>query len=163
MELMTITAGMILSMFMNMAEDNRDNGFVYNADLDGNKVATLYCYHANAEGTCISNNKKDHFVYDQQNRVVAKETFRWNELSEAWEPVSRMDYSYTNLSTCIDYAAWNASTQSFDSCKERFVYEGVANHVFNVKQYVKDTKSGEFLLADSFLLMGDAKKLLADK
>lgn len=85
MELTTMTASTILSMFMSMSEVPTTDNFVYNAEMEGDKITAITTYTSDAIEQ-LYNKQKDVYVYDQVGRVVSKEQMVWSESERQWLP-----------------------------------------------------------------------------
>ena len=121
MELTTMTASTILSMFMSMSEVPTTDNFVYNAEMEGDKITAITTYTSDAIEQ-LYNKQKDVYVYDQVGRVVSKEQMVWSESERLWLPSRKWSYSYRLLSTTVDYAHWDAEHQRYGATEQRLVY-----------------------------------------
>lgn len=151
MELTTMTAFTILSMFMSMSEVPTTDNFVYNAEMEGDKITAITTYTSDAIEQ-LYNKQKDVYVYDQVGRVVSKEQMVWSESERQWLPSRKWSYSYRQLSTTVDYARWDAERQRYGATEQRLVYEGMADCLLSVHEYQLDVQ-GQMQLTDQFLMM----------
>ena len=155
-----ITVSTIMSMYMNLTTNVENSKFCYNADIENGCVKSIEVYADN--GDYLKANIKRLFTYDDQNRLVKRETLKWNKKRKAWEKHSCLCYDYTPEGYTVEKRFWDESRNDYAEAKEYSHYTIVMDNVIAVNDYRKDNKSGEFSLAQNTLVMTpDTSKLLA--
>lgn len=75
MELITITAATIMSLFTSIAgTSNSDNRFAYNAEMQDGKVSAIVTY--DNSGKYLTAKTRKQYTYDDQDRVIRKEVMK---------------------------------------------------------------------------------------
>ncbi|WP_163173989.1 DUF3836 domain-containing protein [Bacteroides sp. 51] len=94
--------------------------FVTNDVMTGDLVTSKIIYRQ--DGALYRHMKHD-FKYDDQNRVVEKETFKWDSNKEEWMPYCKIDLTYTSDQVVLNYGKWNKKSKAYNEAQERNVYE----------------------------------------
>lgn len=101
MELITITAATIMSLFTSITgTSNSDNRFAYNAEMQDGKVSAIVTY--DNSGKYLTAKTRKQYTYDDQDRVIRKEVMKWNSDKQEWENYLCMDYTYNAGNTVLD-------------------------------------------------------------
>jgi len=154
METMMMTATMILNMYMNMCGQPVNSDYMYNAEMMDGKVSSICVYEKDLNS--YEQKLKHVYTYDVQDRVVRKETLKWNAVKSEWQNSSCIDYSYEDDGVALTYARWNAKEGKYDSSRQRTEYHYVADSVVGVDEYVWNDGQQELECAQSYLLMSPA-------
>ncbi|MCD8081441.1 MAG: DUF3836 domain-containing protein, partial [Bacteroides sp.] len=88
-----------------------NNSYVTNDVMNGQQVETRFVYQKNNQ--TLSYYMKYHFTYDQENRLASKETFRWNNNTQEWEPQSRVDYTYEEGEIVMENNVWDKKEKRY--------------------------------------------------
>ena len=160
MEIFSMTSATVLAMYMNMVSVNTSSNFAYNAEMQDGKVnAITVCEN---DGKYLHMQKKDVYTYDTQDRVVAKETFNWDEETMKWVPVQLVNYIYTEQSVEVKFSRWNRNEMTYRQPQDRMVYDLIAQNVVGVSQYRWNMELNRYDLASGYVQMQtDLSKLLA--
>lgn len=160
MEIFSMTSATVLAMYMNMVSVNTSSNFAYNAEMQDGKVnAITVCEN---DGKYLHMQKKDVYTYDTQDRVVAKETFNWDEENMKWVPVQLVNYIYTEQSVEVELSRWNHNEMTYRQPQDRMVYDLIAQNVVGVSQYRWNMELNRYDLASGYVQMQtDLSKLLA--
>lgn len=160
MEIFSMTSATVLAMYMNMVSVNTSSNFAYNAEMQDGKVnAITVCEN---DGKYLHMQKKDVYTYDAQDRVVAKETFNWDEENMKWVPVQLVNYIYTEQSVEVELSRWNRNEMTYRQPQDRMVYDLIAQNVVGVSQYRWNMELNRYDLASGYVQMQtDLSKLLA--
>ncbi len=147
MELMTITAAAIMSMYMSAAHSS-NNDFRYNADIQDGRVKTQYVYRET--GNELTPRLRYDYAYDEHDRIASRTTYLWNGLD--WQPAARWSYSYTPSGYAVELSRWNAVRRRFDGATAKTVYtfapDATAAYVTSFAR--RDDRS-DYKLTDSLL------------
>lgn len=160
MEIFSMTSATVLAMYMNMVSVNTSSNFAYNAEMQDGKVnAITVCEN---DGKYLHMQKKDVYTYDTQDRVVAKETFSWDEENMKWVPVQLVNYIYTEQSVEVELSRLNHNEMTYRQPQDRMVYDLIAQNVVGVSQYRWNMELNRYDLASGYVQMQtDLSKLLA--
>jgi len=125
MEMMTITAALIMSTYMNAAQ-NTESEFCYNADIENNHVVSQYVYdraqnqNPTSKAVILTPKKKYDYTYDEDDRLLARTTSRWD--GKEWQPTDRLEYEYSPVGYSIALSRWDAECQNFTEPLAKTVY-----------------------------------------
>ena len=161
MELITITAATIMSLFTSIAgTSNSDNRFAYNAEMQDGKVSAIVTYDNN--GKYLTAKTRKQYTYDNLDRVVKKEVMRWNSEKHEWENYQCMCYTYNADNTVLDMMTWNSSKKAYEQ-SQRMTYSSISQNATGVDCYTWNKSSNMYELNDNYVLLSDyTANLLAD-
>ena len=86
------------------------------------------------------------FIYDENNRVVKKEAYRWSQSAGLWECSFHLKFSYSNQAMTIEYARWNCDKDYYDTYTERAVYTLGDETFASYSYYKKDVSDNDWEL-----------------
>ena len=135
MDLFTITAATILSMYLNT---NGTDKYFYNADMQNDKICTMDVYEADRYDGSLTAKIEYHFTYDEQNRLTEKEAYRWNSLTGQWMHFYRLSYDYNSDGYSLERSDWDTAKQTYDNPTEKSVYKMNADDVVFTFQRIFD-------------------------
>lgn len=98
-----------------MAQDK----FITNDVMTGELLTSKIIYRHNGS---LYNHMKHDFKYDNENRVVEKETFKWDSNKEEWVPFCKINLNYSADQVVMDYGKWNKKEKAYTDAQERSVY-----------------------------------------
>ena len=157
-----ITAPTIMSMFMNLTTDVENNKFCYNAEMEDNRISAIEVYKNN--DNVLSAHIKRIYTYDELDRLLMRETLKWNKRKQTWEKHSCLCYSYSVEGYTVEKRFWDESGNDYAEAKEYSHYTIIMNHVVAVNDYKKDNQTGDYILAQNTLvIMPDTNKLMTMK
>lgn len=99
-----------------MAQDN----FVTNDVMTGDQVTSKIIYRN--DGALYRHMKHD-FKYDSQNRVIEKETFKWDSSKNDWMPYCKTNFTYNSDQVIMEYGKWSKKSKAYTEGIERSIYE----------------------------------------
>ena len=156
-----ITVTTIMSMYMNLTTDVENNKHCYNAEIENGRINAIEVY--DKKGEYITASLKRLYTYDEENRLVMRETLKWNKETMSWEKHSCLCYNYDPEGYTIEKRFWNETKHDYAEAKEYSHYMVLMDNVLAVNSYKLDENSGEFALADNMLVMtSDTNKLLVE-
>ncbi|NDV81669.1 DUF3836 domain-containing protein [Bacteroides sp. 51] len=127
-----------------MAQDK----FVTNDVMAGELVSSKVIYRH--DGMLYRHMKHD-FTYDDQNRVVEKEMFKWDSGKEVWVPCSKIALNYTLGQVEMNLAKWNEKDKMYNEAQEKNVYQmDLANLPIAYQNYKWNERSGEWKIAEDY-------------
>ena len=155
-----ITVTTIMSMYMNLTADTENSKFFYNANIEDGKVVAIEVYNNNGES--LSANLKRLYSYDEQDRLVVRETLKWNKRKMAWEKHSCLAYSYNTDGYTVEKRMWDETKHDYAQANERNRYTVVMDNVLAVNSYKLNKQSGNYDMADNMLIIApDTSRLMA--
>lgn len=155
-----ITVTTIMSMYMNLTADTENSKFFYNANIEDGKVVAIEVYNNNGES--LSANLKRLYSYDEQDRLVMRETLKWNKKSNSWEKHSCLAYTYDADGYTVEKRFWNETSNDYAKAEERNRYIIVMDNVLAVNSYTLNKENGDYVMADNMLIMApDTNRLMA--
>lgn len=155
-----ITVTTIMSMYMNLTADTENSKFFYNANIEDGKVVAIEVYNNNGES--LSANLKRLYSYDEQDRLVMRETLKWNKKSNSWEKHSCLAYTYDADGYTVEKRFWNETSNDYAKAEERNRYIIVMDNVLAVNSYTLNKENGDYVMADNMLIMApDTSRLMA--
>ena len=110
-----ITAATILAMYFNSATIDGSK-YCYNADLSNGQVTTLYVYAQ--KGEQLRNHLEYRYEYDKADRLVQKETLRWDAESQQWRRKSCLCFSYNETGYTVEHCLWDSKLQAYAEADE---------------------------------------------
>jgi len=125
MNLLTITAAVVMSMCMNTAAE-KENVFYYNTEMEGDKVVAKYVYKqvsvpdASSAYLVLEPRRKYDYGYDAQDRLLVRVTHRWD--GRRWHPDSRLEYLYTDSGYTVSLSYWDKGKRCFMSPVSKTTY-----------------------------------------
>ena len=155
-----ITVTTIMSMYMNLTTDVENSKFCYNADIENGRVNSIEVY--DNHGKYITASLKRLYTYDEQNRLVMRETLKWNKKSNSWEKHSCLAYTYDADGYTAEKRFWNETSNDYTKAEERNRYIIVMDNVLAVNSYTLNKENGDYVMADNMLIMApDTNRLMA--
>ena len=92
------------------------------------------------------------FTYDEQNRIVKKETLRWNATKNCWDNTYCLSFAYDDDSMIAEYAKWNKRNMNYDECTGKLVYELNAYMFTSCSYYKRNSPESDWRLESNFLV-----------
>lgn len=155
-----ITVTTIMSMYMNLSTNVENSKFCYNANISDGKVVEMEVY--NKSGEALSANLKHLYTYDDEERLVMRETLKWNKSKMTWEKYDCLSYVYDNEGYTVERRFWNEAKNEYAQAKERSRYTVVMENVLAVDNYVLNQWNGSYEMGEKMLILTpDTEKLMA--
>ena len=149
MELLTLTAAAIMSMYMNAAQNTKSD-YCYNAEIENGRVTTQYVYRETPKA--LTPHRRHGYEYDEQGRLTARTTYGWNTTTDEWQPVCRWLYSYTAAGYSVEIAYWDARHARFAEPTSKSVYALTAfSTVAYVTTYTRKEPGAPYEIAETLL------------
>ena len=92
------------------------------------------------------------FIYDNNNRVVKKETLRWNVVENVWINSYCLTFTFDDDSMITEYTKWNKNNMNYDECTEKIVYKSNANMFASCSYYKRNSPVSDWRLESNFLV-----------
>lgn len=124
--------------------------FITNDVMTGDLVTSKIVYR---QSDGLHRHMKHDFKYDDQSRMIEKETFKWDSVKEDWVPYCKIEFSYTSDQVVMDYAKWNKKAKAYNEEQERSIYELDS---FNIpvayQNYKWNNGDNEWKMVDNIML-----------
>ncbi len=146
-----ITVSTIMSMYMNLVTDVTNTNYCYNAEIENGRVMAMTVY--NNHGLTIDAKVRHEYLYDSEDRLVRKETLKWNSVTASWEKFSCLDYSYDEDSYTVEKMMWDNTRTEYAEAGEYSHYMVLLDNVLAVNSFRKDANTGEYVEAERVLVM----------
>lgn len=117
---MMVLVAMVVTGIAGAELKAQDSEFVTNEITDGDLVTSKVIYRM--DGALYRHMKYD-FSYDDQERMIAKEAFKWNGGTDKWVPYFKITYLYADNEIIMEYARWNERHRAYIDSVEKSVYE----------------------------------------
>lgn len=99
-----------------MAQDT----FITNDVMTGELLTSKVIYRNDGS---LHHHMKHDYKYDDQNRMIEKETFKWDSYKNEWMPYCKIDFTYTSDQVIMNYGKWNKKAKAYNEAIERNVYK----------------------------------------
>ena len=146
-----ITVSTIMSMYMNLVTDVTNTNYCYNAEIENGRVMAMTVY--NNHGLTIDAKVRHEYLYDSEDRLVRKETLKWNSVTASWEKFSCLDYCYDEDSYTVEKMMWDNTRNEYAEAGEYSHYTVLLDNVLAVNAFRKDANTGEYVEAERVLVM----------
>lgn len=146
-----ITVSTIMSMYMNLVTDVTNTNYCYNAEIENGRVMAMTVY--NNHGLTIDAKVRHEYLYDSEDRLVRKETLKWNSVTASWEKFSCLDYCYDEDSYTVEKMMWDNTRNEYAEAGEYSHYTVLLDNVLAVNSFRKDANTGEYVEAERVLVM----------
>ena len=146
-----ITVTTIMSMYMNLTTNVENSNYCYNADIEDGKVKAMVVYDKDGESLCAK--LKRLYTYDEQGRLVKRETLAWNNAKQTWTKNSCLCYNYNAEGYTVEKRLWDDNKNDYASAKEYSSYTIVMDNVMAVNNYKYDKDSGDYKMTDRLLML----------
>ena len=147
-------------MYMNLTTDVENNKHCYNAEIENGRINAIEVY--DKKGEYITASLKRLYTYDEENRLVMRETLKWNKKSNSWEKHSCLAYTYDADGYTVEKRFWNETSNDYAKAEERNRYIIVMDNVLAVNSYTLKKENGDYVMADNMLIMApDTNRLMA--
>ncbi len=153
-----ITAATVATMFFNVASSPVNNGYNYNATMDGDKIVSVNVY--NKDGKYLNNKLQYDYTYDAQNRLTKQVAMRYNSVSGKWENDYVLVYSYEDNGYTLERHDWNKKTMAYNEANEMMVYQMISDNVMAVNTYKKTADDKDFAKVESVTVMNPQHEIL---
>ena len=152
-----ITAAAIFSMYLNAAE-NQNSNYYYNADMENGKVTTMYVY--TEDGQSLSGKVAYRYEYDEQDRLVKKETMRWDSQRNQWVNERCLELTYTTEGYEVAMRKWDRNGQAYLPVMEKAVYHYAFNQVMAVNYLRRQAEDKDFTSEGGMFVMNPTEGIL---
>ena len=138
-------------MYMNLVTDVTNTNYCYNAEIENGRVMAMTVY--NNHGLTIDAKVRHEYLYDSEDRLVRKETLKWNSVTASWEKFSCLDYCYDEDSYTVEKMMWDNTRNEYAEAGEYSHYTVLLDNVLAVNSFRKDANTGEYVEAERVLVM----------
>lgn len=121
-----ITAATVFSTLSNVSGTQSNSQYYYNADFQNGKVSQVNVL--NNDGKYLSNKLSYRYTYDNQDRLIEKQTLLWDNTKHEWREYQVQRYDYANNKMTMTLSRWNKATHSYELA-ERYEYTQMMDNV----------------------------------
>ena len=135
-------------------------GYAENQKRSENKLAPLYydcmgmrCLKPeqiicklDEEGKYLKLHRKYKFTYDDKNRIIRKEAYKWSKQNEQWTPDYLQTFNYQENQIETEYSVWDKRSKSYAPPKEKAIYKTCHLGVMAYTSYKRDVSDNEWKL-----------------
>lgn len=147
-----ITAATVFSTLSNVSGTQSNSQYFYNADFQNGKVSQVNVL--NNDGKYLSNKLSYRYTYDNQDRLIEKQTLLWDNTKHEWREYQVQRYDYASNKMTMTLSRWNKATQKYELA-ERYEYTQMMDNVVALTKEKFDANDKANSKAD------DAKKDVA--
>lgn len=151
-----ITAATVFSTLSNVSGNLSDSKFYYNADFQNGKVSQIYVL--NNDGKYLSNKMSYRYQYDDQDRLVEKQTLLWDNAKHEWHEYQVQRYAYSDNQMVVTLSRWNEKAQTYE-LSERYEYELMANHTVSLTKEKWDNDKKDLASTERVVLLNPTNDL----
>ncbi|WP_291527910.1 DUF3836 domain-containing protein [Bacteroides sp. UBA939] len=119
--LRTIAMMAIMVACVSNSEVKAQGEFITNQVMNGELVESQTIFKK--DGSYLLNHLRYVFAYDNENRMISKEAFKWDSAKSKWVPHFKMTYQYGDKEITLTHALWNESHKAYDKNMQKSVYE----------------------------------------
>lgn len=147
--LLSIFAAAVMAFNLNTA----DVKFYHNTKEGSDRVFTTTVYEKT--GSFLKNKSKIQCTFDEANRLISKETLRWDALNEEWGNCYRYEFTYSDTGYTVVYAIWDKKAQRYVPTKKMECQDVMGDaHTVTTYKWNNESKNYE-ALGDPMLMYQD--------
>lgn|SRR5574344_687192 len=159
MTLFEITAATIMALTSNAGMNGE---YYYDTETENNVVSSQTVYSDDNAGNYLEKTYKYNFKYDEQNRLLSKETLKWDSSRQKWLNNSIRKYNYDADGYSVEYARWDEERQQYSDIKQKCDYSLVDENAIAVSTYNwNDNKKSYELASRDVIYNPNAERLFA--
>ncbi|WP_083867160.1 DUF3836 domain-containing protein [Phocaeicola abscessus] len=148
-------AATVLSVSMHVV-DNLP--YYHHTKTEKDRISTTVTYRQ--EGNYLVNKARTRSAYDEENRLISRETERWNTSAKRWERRFKYVFSYTPDGYAIEFLTWNEHKKRYIPA-QKAEYRGIRNHVVSIQNYEWNEKAHSFTASGNPALVYQSATLYA--
>lgn len=143
-----ITAATVFTTLTNLS-GTPNSKYYYNAEYENGKVSQITVLN---NDTYLTKKLTHRYEYDNQDRLVNKETLAWDNAKQAWVKRQMEHYDYSDNQIEMTLSRWNAKKQQYDLA-ERYNYSLIQDHVIAITKEKWDKNQNNMACAEHILMM----------
>lgn len=151
-----ITAATVFSTLSNVSGNQSNSKYYYNADFSNGKVSQINVL--NNDGKYLSNKMSYRYQYDDQDRLVEKQTLLWDNTQHEWREYQVQRYDYADNQMTVTLSRWNEKTQSYELA-ERYEYALMADNVVSLTKEKWDNDKKDLASIERVVLLNPTNDL----
>lgn len=135
--------------FSKARENVKHPCYVYNNQGAKELAETQIICQLSESGKYLAPHLKYHFLYDDKNRIVKKEAFRWNTYKLIWEKSFLLIFTYQSGMLTTEYKRWDRRKKAYRPCMEKAIYHVNKNQFASYSYYTRNSSTDEWILEKS--------------
>lgn len=149
--LFVLTTGVVVMCSARDKKDEMPKVFYDTPGVEALADSQMVCMYDEVGGYYVPK-VKYYFTYDEGDRLVEKEAYKWDGVADEWEHSYDMKLAYIDNSIVVDFARWNDSEQLYNEKKEKVVYEMNGDGTMFYSDYKMDERKHDWKLEQHNLL-----------
>lgn len=154
--LFIITAATVFSTLSNVSGNQSDSKFYYNANFQNGKVSQINVL--NNDGKYLSNKMSYRYQYDEQDRLVEKQTLLWDNAKHEWKEYQIQRYDYADKQMVVTLSRWNEKAKIYELA-ERYEYELMINNTVSLTKEKWDNDKKDLASTERVVLLNPTNDL----
>ena len=110
LKMFVLSVVLLMTSFVASAR-SYDGQLVYNPVEENGVMVGQTVYKMN--GSTLANYMKYNYKYDDNKRMIERETLKWNSTKEEWEKDLRINYTYEGKTVTTNYYKWNNKKRAY--------------------------------------------------
>lgn len=145
-----ITAATVFSTLSNVSSNTPNSKYFYNADFENGKVSQINVL--NHKGKYLNNKLSYRYLYDNQDRLIEKQTLVWDNNKHEWHEHQMQRYEYADNQLVMTLSRWNENTQSYE-LSERYEYTLMMNNAVSLTKEKWENKNNDMASTEHVVLL----------
>ena len=144
MKTLVLSVVIAMTFVLNTVSGNNLPEFAYNTTTNGEQVESQ--------------------TYNADGSVSKKEVLKWSEIMQVFEKQYCLNFTHDLQENSIEYAAWDAKTDSYSDIKSKAVYQTRdSGQILNYQSYEWNKKENNWNLATEHTILNGNDGLFANK
>ena len=116
MKTLVLSVVIAMTFVLNTVSGNNLPEFAYNTTTNGEQVESQTVYTVE-NGKYLHPHLKYNYTYNADGSVSKKEVLKWSEIMQVFEKQYCLNFTHDPQENSIEYAAWDAKTDSYSDIK----------------------------------------------
>lgn len=162
MKALVLSVVIAMTSALNAVSNNLPE-FAYNTVTNGEQVESQTVYTVE-NGKYLHRHLKYNYTYNADGSISQKEALKWDEIMQVFEKKYCLNFTHNSQETTIEYAVWDAKTDSYSDIKSKAVYQTIdSGRALNYQSYEWNKKENNWNLAIEHAILYWKEALLAEK
>lgn len=162
MKALVLSVVIAMTSVLNVISSNLPE-FAYNTTTNGEQVESQTVYTVE-NGKYLHTHLKYSYTYNADGSVSQKEVLKWSEIMQVFEKQYCLNFTYDSQENTIEYAAWDAKTDSYSDVKSKAIYQTRdSGQILNYQSYEWNKKENNWNLATEHTILHENSVLFANK
>ena len=163
MKTLVLSVVIAMTSVLNTVSGNNLPEFAYNTTTNGEQVESQTVYTVE-NGKYLHPHLKYNYTYNADGSVSKKEVLKWSEIMQVFEKQYCLNFTHDLQENSIEYAVWDAKTDSYSDIKSKAVYQTRdSGQILNYQSYEWNKKENNWNLATEHTILNGNDGLFANK